>query len=235
MEHVFEIAEEEEIAGLLDGDGDGERRGGEGHDGVDMTAEDTAEKAGGFGAAELKKGGFSAAELKAGGFSAAELKAVGFGAAELKAGGFSAAELVATGGDLRAWGLPIAEAKAGGLKGIMIVVQADMGFDVPETEKDDESRLPDRDGYALFLDAMTAATKAFAGQVLLVHGDSHFFTLDKPLVNATHMLANFTRLQTFGSPNVHWVRVTVDATTRNVFMVEPMIVPGNALKSLNAE
>lgn len=128
-----------------------------------------------------------------------------------------------------------AKAKAGGLKGIMIVLQADMGFDVPESEKDDESRLPDRDGYASFLDAVTAATKAFAGQVLLVHGDTHFFKLDKPLANATHMLPNFTRLETFGSPNAHWVKVTVDATTRNVFRVEPMIVPGNALKSLNAE
>lgn len=128
-----------------------------------------------------------------------------------------------------------AKAKASRLKGIMIVVQADMGFDVPESEKDDESRLPERDGYALFLDALTAATKAFEGQVLLVHGDTHFFKLDKPLVNATRMLPNFTRLQTFGSPNVHWVKVTVDAATRNVFMVEPMIVPGNALKSLNAE
>jgi len=70
-------------------------------------------KAGGFGAAELKAGGFGVAVLKASGFDAAELRADGFGAAELRECGFSAAELVATGGDLRAWGLPIAEAKAG--------------------------------------------------------------------------------------------------------------------------
>lgn len=51
LEHVFEIAEEEEIAGLLDGDGDGQWRGGERHNGFAMAAEDSADEAGGFGAA----------------------------------------------------------------------------------------------------------------------------------------------------------------------------------------
>ncbi|MBC7676500.1 MAG: hypothetical protein H7173_10695, partial [Rhodoferax sp.] len=125
-----------------------------------------------------------------------------------------------------------AKAVADGDKGIMIVIQGDPGFDVPETEDDDESRLPGKDGYAAFLDALTAEVTAYAGQVVLVHGDTHYFKIDKPLPDATHMLANFTRVQTFGSPNVHWVKVTVDAASPNVFTIQPMIVAANARKSL---
>ncbi|WP_199908113.1 hypothetical protein [Celeribacter baekdonensis] len=125
-----------------------------------------------------------------------------------------------------------AMAKDAGDMGIMIVLQADMGFDIPETEDDDESRLSGKEGYAAFLDALMAQTEAFDGQVVLVHGDTHYFKMDKPLPNASHMLANFTRVQTFGSPNVHWVKVDVDATTRDVFTFRPMIVAANAMKSL---
>jgi hypothetical protein len=67
-------------------------------------------------------------------------------------------------------------------------------------------------------------TQGFAGEVLFVHGDTHFFKLDKPLFDPTHMLTNFTRLQTFGSPSLHWVKVTVDPTSSSVFRVEPVIV-----------
>lgn len=125
-----------------------------------------------------------------------------------------------------------AKAKADGDKGIMIVVQGDLGFDIPETEDDSEARLADKDGYAAFLDALIAETEAYDGQVVLVHGDTHYFKIDKPLPDATHMLANFTRVQTFGSPNVHWVKVDVDADSRNVFTFSPMIVAANAAKSL---
>lgn len=126
-----------------------------------------------------------------------------------------------------------AKAKEAGDKGIMIVVQGDLGFDVPETEDDDESRLEGKEGYAAFLDTLIVETEGFDGQVVLVHGDTHFFKMDKPLPNATHMLTNFTRVQTFGSPNVHWVQVDVDATTRDVFTFRPMIVAANAQKTLN--
>lgn len=119
------------------------------------------------------------------------------------------------------------KAKQEGDKGIMIVIQADMGFDIPETEDTDESRLPGNDGYANFLDALSTQTANFDGQVVLVHGDTHYFKIDKPLKDASHMLANFTRVQTFGSPNVHWIKVGVDASSRDVFTFHPMIVQAN--------
>jgi hypothetical protein len=111
--------------------------------------------------------------------------------------------------------------------GVMIVLQADLGFDIPETEEVDESRLPEKSGYAAFLDAVIKETSAYSGQVVLVHGDTHFYKIDKPLIDATHLLPNFTRVQTFGSPNVHWLRVTVDVSSPNVFIFHPMIVEAN--------
>ena len=120
------------------------------------------------------------------------------------------------------------KAKTEGDKGLMIVIQGDPGFDVPETEDHDESRLPGKDGYAAFLDALMQETMQFSGQVVLVHGDTHFFKIDKPLKDATHMIANLTRVETFGSPNVHWIKVDVDPTSRNVFTFHPMIVEANS-------
>lgn len=124
------------------------------------------------------------------------------------------------------------KAKAEGDKGVMVVIQADPGFDVPETEEIDESRLPDRDGYAAFLDALMEQSMGFDGQVVLVHGDTHFFKIDKPLKDAFHMIPNFTRVQTFGSPNIHWIKAIVDPASPNVFTFMPMIVPENAQASM---
>ena len=119
-------------------------------------------------------------------------------------------------------------AKSRGLKGLMVVIQADMSFDLPETETFNErTQVPGFDGYNNFIAALIAETRAFSGQVVLVHGDIHFFKVDKALVDQAHLLPNFTRVETFGSPNVHWVKATVDPRSRNIFRFEPMIVPGN--------
>jgi hypothetical protein len=44
------------------------------------------------------------------------------------------------------------------------------------------------------------------------------------MYNPNNMLTNFTRVQTFGSPSLHWVRVAVDTATPHVFIVTPVIV-----------
>jgi hypothetical protein len=111
--------------------------------------------------------------------------------------------------------------------GVMVVIQADPGFDWPETETFNERTLPGYEGYTAFLDALASETAAYEGQVVLVHGDTHFFKIDKPLYGQANLLRNFTRVETFGSPNVHWIKVSVDPRSRNVFSFEPMIVPGN--------
>ena len=72
---------------------------------------------------------------------------------------------------------------------------------------------------------------AFGKPVVLVHADSHFFRVDKPLSprggNATPALENFTRVETFGAPYHHWVHLTADASDPNVFTVRPRTVAAN--------
>lgn len=120
-----------------------------------------------------------------------------------------------------------AKARADRALGVVIVTQADPSFDLPETEDFDERTQPGYDGYDNLIAALTAETRGFDGQVLLIHGDTHFFKHDKPLLDQADLLPNFTRLETFGSPNVHWVKVTVDPKARSLFVIEPMIVAGN--------
>jgi hypothetical protein len=38
---------------------------------------------------------------------------------------------------------------------------------------------------------------------------------------------HFTRVETFGNPDAHWVRVTVDARDPNLFRFRPEYVRGN--------
>ena len=116
------------------------------------------------------------------------------------------------------------QAKAQNARGMVLVVQADPGFDLPETEEIDESAAPGDAGYRNFMAAVIKQTEQFKGQVLFVHGDTHFFKMDKPLYSPARMLANLTRVETFGSPSLHWVRVTVDTASDNVFTVQPVIV-----------
>jgi hypothetical protein len=75
---------------------------------------------------------------------------------------------------------------------------------------------------------------AFKKPVVYVHGDSHYFRLDKPFLNSLgQRLENFTRVETFGDHqenginDVHWLKVFVDPRSREVFAYQPQIVPGN--------
>ena len=115
-------------------------------------------------------------------------------------------------------------ARAQNAKGVVVVFQADPGFDLPETEEDDESLQPQFSGYRNFMARLVKQTEQFNGQVMLVHGDTHFFKMDKPLYSPTKLLPNLTRVQTFGSPSLHWVKVTVDPASEALFQVQPVIV-----------
>lgn len=111
--------------------------------------------------------------------------------------------------------------------GVVVVIQADPVFDRPETPLVDERSAPSNDGYNAFIETLATETQAFPGQVLLVHGDSHYFTVDKPLFNVNNPIRNFTRLQLFGSPSIHWVRIDVNPRSASVFSITPVFVPGN--------
>jgi len=116
------------------------------------------------------------------------------------------------------------QARANAARGVVLVVQGEPGFDVPETEDVDERQSPAVSGYRTFMTAVEEQTRRFDGQVLFVHGDMHVFKVDKPLPRPLEPLLNFTRLGTFGSPSLHWVRVTVDPASANLFQIEPVIV-----------
>jgi chromate transporter len=59
--------------------------------------------------------------------------------------------------------------------------------------------------------------------VVLVHGDSHVVTIDQP-VKAQR---NIARVSTFGTPFVHWIRITVDPRDPSVFAFHLQIVQKN--------
>jgi hypothetical protein len=134
-----------------------------------------------------------------------------------------------------------AEAKADGSAAVMLISQGDPGWDLT-----DGTRAPLRDpktlaetdgqpdGFRSFLSALRDDVIAFERPVAYVHGDSHYFRVDKPLLNAQgQRLENFTRVETFGdhqengTNDVNWLKVLVDPQSREVFAYEPQIVPAN--------
>ena len=79
-------------------------------------------------------------------------------------------------------------------------------------------------GYRGLLATLAREALAFDGEVLLVHGDTHRYRVDAPLRDpATGApVANFTRVEVFGSPGMNWVRIRVmDAAGRIGFEVTP--------------
>lgn len=111
-----------------------------------------------------------------------------------------------------------------GAKGVLVAWQGDPNFN-----NEQKLQPASYDGYTEILTELRAQTLAFPGQVVLVHGDSHYLKIDKSFNTPSGgVLANFTRLETFGSANTHWVAADVDANDRNVFTFRPMLVPANA-------
>jgi hypothetical protein len=88
---------------------------------------------------------------------------------------------------------------------------------------------PQPSGFSDFLTALEAEVLAFDRPVVLVHGDTHYFRVDKPLFGSTskRMVEHFTRVETFGARNVHWVRGLVDPTAPQVLTFTPEIVKHN--------
>lgn len=84
-----------------------------------------------------------------------------------------------------------------------------------------------RPGYEELDAALIRHTKAFAGQVVLAVGDTHIFRVDKPLYDGEDLVENFTRVEAFGHPTVHWVKVVVNPATRQLFEFHQQLVPGN--------
>ena len=132
------------------------------------------------------------------------------------------------------------EAKRNGNKAVMIIAHANpqfentwpaklqkryllegLGIKPPETARET--------GFDDFLAALEEETLAYGKPVVYVHGDTHTFRIDKPLVGSIsqRMIENFTRVEVFGYRNTHWIRVIVDPDDENVFSFRQAIVPEN--------
>jgi hypothetical protein len=82
-------------------------------------------------------------------------------------------------------------------------------------------------GFSDLLATLEAETVRLGKPVLFVHGDTHYFRVDKPLFKKAtgRVVTKFTRVETFGSPDgAHWVRVIVDPADPNPFTVKPEVV-----------
>lgn len=134
-----------------------------------------------------------------------------------------------------------AEAAGADRRGLVILTQANPGFENhwPAAAKTRYflpfiprgGKLPKlesaHDGYVR---ALAEALEAFAKPVAYLHGDTHLFRIDKPLYSAKsgRVFENFTRVETFGWPESHWVRISVDPSDPGLFRFKPEIVPANA-------
>jgi hypothetical protein len=138
-------------------------------------------------------------------------------------------------------GETFADAVARGSVAVMLIAQANPGWDLT-----DSTRAPTRDprtlaetdampdGYQDYLLELRRQVIAFHEPVAYVHGDSHYFRVDKPLLDSQgRRVENFTRVETFGdnqangNNDVNWLKVLVDPASREVFAYQPQIVPAN--------
>lgn len=117
-----------------------------------------------------------------------------------------------------AWiGEAVEVAREGGAWGIVLLAHADLGLADPEAEY----------GHDRVVDALREALETFPGEVLYVHGDSHEYIVDHPLVDGVgDSISRFTRVETLGSPRVGWVRVVADSVGRRFTEFEPRWMRG---------
>ena len=106
-------------------------------------------------------------------------------------------------------------ARRDSLSGVVIAIHADPHFGLGR-----------RSPYEGFLTRLAEHTASFPGQVLFIHGDSHEYRVDHPLMRpgTSQPLDNFTRLETYGSPDIGWVRVVVDSVAGRVVEFEPRLM-----------
>lgn len=107
-----------------------------------------------------------------------------------------------------------------GKSGVLVVIHANPRFPSPGAS-------PKRNPYRAFLTALEREVRAFGKPVVLVHGDTHRFRIDKPMRDSKtgQPIENFTRVETFGSPDLGWIKGTVDVNDPAVFRFEPVRAP----------
>lgn len=109
------------------------------------------------------------------------------------------------------------------MKGVVIGIQADMWDRFAAAPGGDGL-----DGYTGFVNELARLSVAFGKPVLLLNGDSHIFTVDKPLadpssatgqIHKTIPVPNLTRITVQGSTvaPAEWLKLTIDPRSANLF------------------
>ena len=131
-------------------------------------------------------------------------------------------------------------AKQSGAKAIMILTQANPNFEAtwPARRRGSLGIAPPNakrpSGFTEFVAALTREVQAYDKPVAFVHGDTHYFRVDKPIIiddksggNRGRVIEHFTRAELFGYPEAHWVRATIDPNSPAVFSFTPELVREN--------
>jgi len=132
-----------------------------------------------------------------------------------------------------------AAAKASNAPGLVLMTQANVGFESHWTPSlkaryvRSAGAQPPKEtkptGYDQFVNALADEMEGFGKPTVFIHGDTHLYRINKPLLSkkSKRFFQNFTRIEVFGDPDTHWVRVTVDPANPGLFTAEPAIVREN--------
>lgn len=118
------------------------------------------------------------------------------------------------------------DAKDKQYRALMLFIHGNPKFDLSSDD-------PSSQGFEGFLRNLETQMSEFDKPVVLVHGDTHYFRIDKPLraTDTKRRIINLTRVETFGVPDIHWLKVTIQSTNPNVFSFEPVLLE-NAVEKL---
>ncbi|MES9860529.1 MAG: metallophosphoesterase [Candidatus Thiodiazotropha sp. LLP2] len=111
--------------------------------------------------------------------------------------------------------------------GVLFMMQANPILEVSYALPSGDALTAARLGFTEILTTLEQRTLDYGKPVVLAHGDSHFFRVDKPGLVENGFIGNFTRVENFGSSRVHWVKITVNPKSKGVFNFKPMIIEEN--------
>lgn len=104
------------------------------------------------------------------------------------------------------------------VSGVAVVIHANPGFERPRP-----------DGFGDFISAVRGFLDRYEKPVICIHGDSHYFRIDKPLRKAdgSARYFHFTRVEVFGSPDVAGLVINVNPASQEVFHYAPYYLRGD--------
>jgi hypothetical protein len=109
------------------------------------------------------------------------------------------------------------QAVAESASGVVLATHANVGLAPQDSRR----------GYYGFVQALERHVAAFRRPILLIHGDTHTYRVDHPMVGPDGApWEHVTRLETLGSPTIGWVRVVVDTVTGSFTDFEPRRMRG---------